>query len=121
MGSLLDKDTILDFYDALSRHDMEFLEKALWEDACLLFPKTQPLKGQDKVLKFFKVLIRQYPELTFHVQGIILQGNSGAVHWINRGKTRKDEPYSNEGVTLIEFDNGRVRFLNDFFKNTEIF
>lgn len=112
---------ILDFYDALSRHDMHALERAMWEDARLLFPKTQPLDGRDKVLKFFKVLFRQYPELTFHVQGTIIQDNSAAVHWTNRGRTRKDESYSNEGVTLIQFQDGRVRFLNDFFKNTEVF
>ena len=121
MASMITQEIILDFYDALSRHDMDALEKALWEDAQLLFPKTQPLKGRDKVLKFFKILFRQYPELTFQVQGVILQGNSAAVHWSNRGRTRKDEPYSNEGVTLVEFEDGRVRFLNDFFKDTAVF
>ena len=34
---------------------------------------------------------------------------------------RKKAPYENEGVTLSEAEGGKIRFISDFFKNTEKF
>jgi hypothetical protein len=65
--------------------------------------------------------MRQYPELVFDVKGIIVEGERAAVHWTNRGTSRKKEPYENEGVTLLEWEQDGFRFMSDFFKDTEEF
>jgi ketosteroid isomerase-like protein len=90
----------------------------LAEDARLFFPKTQPLVGREKVLKFFQILFRQYPELAFTVELTIAQQGKVAAHWRNKEVTRKNEPYENEGVTLFFFEDGLVTLMSDFFKDT---
>ena len=109
------------FFDALNERDFEKMEKLLDADAKLLFPKTQPLRGKDRILKFLRLLFRQYPQLVFSVHRIIRQENLMVVHWSNHGKSRHGEPYENEGITLIELSGKRIRFISDFFKDTEKF
>lgn len=121
MTNAVTREVIVDFYDLLSGQQIDGLNDALTEEAVLLFPKTQPLNGKEKIIRFFRLLFRQYPELKFQIQRTIIQGDSAAVHWTNRGFTRKKEAYENEGVTLMQFKEGKVSFLNDFFKNTEVF
>jgi ketosteroid isomerase-like protein len=65
-----------------------------------------------------QILFRQYPDLVFTVHRTIVQGNRGAVHWSNRGKNRRGEPYENEGVTLMEFEEGKISYISDFFEDT---
>lgn len=109
------------FFEFVSSKNLEKMEEFLSPDAGLLFPKTQPLLGREKILKFFQVLFRRYPELKFTVEDTIVQDNRAAVHWKNRGVTRKNEPYENEGMTLFVFKDGLVSHMSDFFKDTEKF
>ena len=109
------------FFDALNSRDFHRMEELLLADAKLLFPKTQPLIGRDRIIKFLRLLFRQYPRLVFSVQHIIRQENLMAVHWSNHGENRHGEPYENEGVTLLEIQDNRIGFISDFFKNTEKF
>ena len=88
---------ISDFFTCFNSRDLERMRPMLAENAEFYFPKTQPLLGPDRVLKFLHILFRQYPELVFTVHRTIVQGNRGAVHWTNRGKNRRGEPYENEG------------------------
>ena len=109
------------FFKALNERDFQIMEELLTVDAELHFPKTQPLVGKQRILKFLRLLFRQYPQLVFTVHRIIRQDVFVAVHWSNSGKNRHGEPYENEGVTLIELSGRRIRFISDFFKDTEKF
>ena len=109
------------FFDALNSRNFHRMEELLLADAKLLFPKTQPLIGRDRIIKFLRLLFRQYPRLVFSVQHIIRQENLMAVHWSNHGENRHGEPYENEGITLLEIQGNRIGFISDFFKNTEKF
>ncbi len=109
---------VVEFFEFLSARSLERMAEYLRGDARLLFPKTQPLDGKERILKFFKILFRQFPELVFSVEETICEGNRVAAHWRNRGRDRKNEPYENEGVTLFFFEEGRVALMSDFFKDT---
>jgi ketosteroid isomerase-like protein len=113
--------SIITFFEILNTRDMVRMEVLLHEDAELYFPKTQPLIGKSRILKFINILFRQYPELTFEVQRTICQGSKAAVHWTNKGRSRRNEPYQNEGVTILEMLNDKIIFISDFFKDTEKF
>ena len=110
--------TISDFFTFLNLRDLDRMKVLLREDARLDFPKTQPLLGLERILKFLHLLFRQYPELTFTLHRTIVQENRGAVHWTNQGKNRRGEPYENEGMTLLEFEEGKISYISDFFKDT---
>jgi ketosteroid isomerase-like protein len=109
---------VTQFFEFFSNKNLGEMARFLADDARLFFPKTQPLIGKERVLKFFQVLFRQYPELAFGVEHTIVQGNKVAVHWKNKGMNRKHEPYENEGVTLFFFEDGLVVLMSDFFKDT---
>ena len=110
--------TIDQFFELVNTRDLNMLEQLLTEDAEFYFPKTRPLLGKKQIIRFFRILFRQYPELVFQVQRKIVQRGSAAVHWVNRGANQRGEPYNNEGVTLLEMETGRITFISDFFKDT---
>jgi ketosteroid isomerase-like protein len=109
---------ILKFFEVFNSRDMAEMGKLLHPEAEFYFPKTQPLIGKDRILKFLKLLFRQYPELSFTVARVICQKDQAAVHWTNRGMNRRQEPYANEGATIIEFKEGKISWISDFFKDT---
>ena len=109
---------VTQFFEFLSTQSLGQMANFLKEDARLFFPKTQPLIGKERILKFFQILFRQYPELTFTVEHTIAQQDKVAAHWRNRGINRKNEPYENEGVTLFFLEDGLVSLMSDFFKDT---
>jgi len=116
---MIDNRSLDKFFDSLNRRDLERMGDLLAGGAEFFFPKTQPLTGKESILRFFKILFRQYPELSFNVQSIIIEGQKAAVHWTNRGINRKGEPYDNEGVTLFKQESsGLIGFISDFFKDT---
>ena len=116
-----DKQLIYRFFDVFNHRDPKKMSDLLTPDAELYFPKTEPLFGKERIFKFLNILFRQYPVLTFTVERVILQQNQAAVHWTNQGVDRRKTPYQNEGVTLLEIQDGKISFISDFFKNTDIF
>ena len=106
------------FFEFVNTRDLTMLEKLLSEDAEFFFPKTKPLVGREQIIRFFRILFRQYPELVFQVHRRIVQRGTAAVHWVNRGVNKRGQPYDNEGVTLLEMESGTITFISDFFKDT---
>lgn len=118
---MTDERMLFQFFRCVNERDVSQLSGLLTQDAQFFFPKTQPLLGREMIVKFFRILFRQYPELSFEIQRTIFQGEKAAVHWTNSGKNRKGGHYENEGVTVLEMERGKIRFISDFFKDTEKF
>ena len=116
---MTNKETVIEFFQVLNERDLTAADNLLKADTEFYFPKTQPIIGKDRILRFLNVFFRRYPELIFTVRRVILQGDQAAVHWTNRGISRRKEPYENEGVTILEMENGKIIYISDFFKNTE--
>jgi uncharacterized protein (TIGR02246 family) len=116
-----DEQIVQTFFEVFNNRDTVRMGNLLNSDAEFFFPKTQPLIGRERILKFLKILFRQYPQLSFTIQRVIQQGERAAVHWTNQGFNRREEPYQNEGVTILEMRNGKINYISDFFKNTEKF
>jgi ketosteroid isomerase-like protein len=95
-----DEQIILKFFEVFNNRDLDEMSQLLASTAEFYFPKTQPLLGKDRILKFL---------------------NHAAVHWTNRGLNRRRKPYENEGVTILEMENGKIRYVSDFFKDTDKF
>jgi ketosteroid isomerase-like protein len=113
--------TVTTFFEVSNSRDIDRMGELLNEDAEFYFPKTQPLIGRERILKFINILFRQYPEMSFEIQRIICEGSNAAVHWTNTGRSRRKEPYQNEGVTILEMKDNKINFISDFFKDTERF
>ena len=113
--------SVCEFFEWVNQRDLDKMGNLLSSDAEFYFPKTQPLIGKERILRFFGILFRRYPQLAFRILRTIQQDNQCAVHWTNQGVDRKKEPYQNEGVTLLEWEEDKIRFISDFFKDTEKF
>jgi ketosteroid isomerase-like protein len=109
------------FFSHVNDRDLPKLEALLMDDSEFYFPKTKPLLGKNQIIRFFKILFHRFPQLEFRIQRTIIQGSKAAVHWSNRGTSRRNEPYENEGVTILEMEERGIRFISDFFKDTEKF
>jgi ketosteroid isomerase-like protein len=109
------------FFDLVNERDLKKLEALLMEKAEFYFPKTKPMVEKNRIIRFFKILFHRFPRLEFRTRRIIIQGSKAAVHWSNQGMSRREESYENEGVTILEMEKGRIRFISDFFKDTEKF
>ena len=118
---MIDDHMLAKFFDCVNNRDMEGMGELFTEESEFYFPKTQPLIGRERIIRFFKILFRQYPELSFRRKGTIIEGQRAAVHWTNKGVNRKGGAYENEGVTLFEEKEGMIRYMSDFFKDTEKF
>ena len=109
------------FFSHVNDRDLPKLEALLMDESEFYFPKTKPLLGKNRIIRFFKILFHRFPQLEFHIERTIIQGSKAAVHWSNRGISRQKETYENEGVTILEMEEGGIRFISDFFKDTEKF
>jgi len=116
---MTNSDPFLKFFQILNERDLEEADILLDPRAEFYFPKTSPIIGKERIIKFLKIFFRSYPELIFTVIRVIHKGDHAAVHWTDRGVNRKKEPYENEGVTLLELKEGKIVMISDFFKNTE--
>ena len=106
------------FFSVVNDRDLSNLAALLTEDSEFYFPKTKPLMGKKQIIRFFKILFHRFPQLEFRIQRTIIQGSKAAVHWSNRGMSRRNESYENEGVTILEMEERGIRFISDFFKDT---
>ena len=106
------------FFELVNERDLERLEALLMENSEFYFPKTKPMIGKSRIIRFFNILFHKFPRLEFQTHTIIIEGSKAAVHWSNKGMNRREEPYENEGVTILEMEKGRIRFISDFFKDT---
>jgi ketosteroid isomerase-like protein len=116
---MTNKKTVLKFFQVLNERDLDEADNLLNAKTEFYFPKTQPIIGKGRILKFLNVFFRRYPELFFTVERVIHQEDQAAVHWTNRGINRRKEPYQNEGVTILEVENGKISYISDFFKDTD--
>ncbi len=113
--------TVSCFFELVNERDLEKIEGLLTENSEFYFPKIKPMMGKNRIIRFFKILFHKFPQLEFRSHRTIIQESKAAVHWSNQGMSRQKEPYENEGVTILEMEKGRIRFISDFFKDTEKF
>ena len=116
---MTNKETVLKFFQVLNERDLTAADLLLKEQTEFYFPKTNPIIGKERILKFLNVFFRGYPELIFTVRKVIIQEDLAAVHWTNRGISRRKDAYENEGVTILEMEDGKIVYISDFFKDTE--
>jgi ketosteroid isomerase-like protein len=108
-------------FEAMNNRDLDLLSSWLAPDAVFDFPGTKLLEGPDRIVRFIKILFHRYPELEFTTGRVIADGAAAAVEWTNQGRDRKDEPYRNAGVTIVELEDGKIGYLSDTFKDTAVF
>jgi ketosteroid isomerase-like protein len=111
-------DLVQMLFAALNSRDLSALEHHLAEDAGFDFPGPGLISGRKKILLFLKILFRKFNRLTFSVERIIQDGDCACVIWTNEGHEKTGEAYRNRGITFLQFEEGKIIFLSDYFKDT---
>ena len=105
-------------FEAMNARDLSIAEPFLEEDVTFYFPGSGRMTGAKKVSLFIKVLLRKFPELSFTIQEVILAEERACTVWTNKGKHQDGSPYENSGMTLFHFNDGKIAFMSDYFKDT---
>ncbi len=105
-------------FEALNSRDFSELKPYMSEDLTIDFPGAERITGRRRALIFLNALLRKYQKLTFTVSDIYCVENRAFVVWSNAGESSSGEPYNNEGITLIGFDEEKLVFISDYFKDT---
>lgn len=105
-------------FKAMNSRDLSIAEPLLHENVVFDFPGNGIMEGPKRVSLFIRVLLRKYPELTFTIQNVILDGDQACTVWTNKGKNLDGSLYENSGITHFHFSEGKITFMSDYFKNT---
>lgn len=105
-------------FKGLNKRDFSELDPYLHPDVALDFPGSGRMEGEKRVRIFLKALLRKYPVLVFNVYEVLVDGNLACAVWNNKGENLAGEAYSNQGMTLVHIDHGKITFISDYFKDT---
>jgi ketosteroid isomerase-like protein len=105
-------------FKAMNTRDFSELEKIVSGDVVFDFPGAGRIEGYKRVIIFLKALLRRYPQLTFEVSEIITGSQRACVVWTNKGEDIEGNAYKNNGMTLLHFSEGKIKFISDYFKDT---
>lgn len=105
-------------FTAMNKKDFSDMEPFMDDHIIFDFPGVDQAVGKKRVLLLLMVILRKYNEIKFDVKDILLENNKAVAIWSNKGLTNDNKQYLNEGVTLVEFKNGKIILLSDYFKDT---
>ena len=105
-------------FESINKRDFLTFESIINEDIIFDFPGVDQMKGVKKVILFFNILFRKYTSLHFDIVEIIAEENKTCVKWNNKGEEKDGTFYSNSGLTWFHFQNNKVSFMSDDFKDT---
>lgn len=105
-------------FKAMNKRDFKDFEQLIRDDVVFDFPGAERAEGSRRALLLLKSLLRKYPRLQFSISEVISQADRACVVWTNEGEDLKGNPYTNAGVTLQHFRDGKISFISDYFKDT---
>ncbi|MFK5949403.1 MAG: nuclear transport factor 2 family protein [Methylococcales bacterium] len=112
------KKIAISVFESMNTSDFSVYEDNADEDLSFDFPGVDTVIGVKRVILFFKVLLRKYNNLTFTVKEVIVEDQKACVVWTNKGEAKSGGVYENSGITLFYFNNDKVIYISDYFKNT---
>ncbi len=105
-------------FTAMNARDFSDFEQMITEDIIFDFPGAERAEGSRRALVLLKSLLRKYPRLHFRISEVITQKDRACVVWTNEGEDIRGNPYTNAGITLQHFRDGKISFISDYFKDT---
>jgi len=105
-------------FDAMNKRDFSGMQNNIAENLVFNFPGSGQIEGAKRVILFLNVLLRKYSTLTFTVSEIFSEGDRACAIWTNTGEYKDGKPYSNSGITIFQFVDGKISYMSDYFKDT---
>lgn len=105
-------------FKAMNERDFVHFTEIMADEVAFDFPGAGRVEGQRRTILLLKSIFRKYPVLEFRVHEIVAGTARACCIWTNSGESASGEPYSNSGVTLLHFKEGKITFISDYFKDT---
>jgi limonene-1,2-epoxide hydrolase len=112
------------FMDDMQSRDVKRLARWMTDATVFWVPPREPIAGGRRILALLRAIFAMYGEMQWTVRHIYELAPSRVVYFHESVGTlaKNDEPYTNQIVTLIDFDaEGRIAYLSDYFKSTAKF
>lgn len=105
-------------FEAMNQRDFSTMQGNITDDLIFDFPGAGRIDGAKRVVLFLTALLRKYTVLQFNVSEIFTEGERACAIWTNLGESKDGKSYSNSGVTIFQFTDGKISFMSDYFKDT---
>jgi ketosteroid isomerase-like protein len=112
------------FMDDMQSRDTRRLARWLTDATVFWVPPREPICGGKRILALLRAIFGMYGEMQWTVRHVYELSPSRVVYFHESVGTlaKNGEPYTNQIVTLIDFDaDGRIAYLSDYFKSTATF
>ena len=111
------KQTIADYFAATRAMDAEAFVQAFAPDAVSHDPVgAPPHHGQDAIRQFITGVMSGFETVGLTEKNVFISGNSAAVMWTGRGRTKTGRDITFEGIDVIEGNkDGKIQTLRAFW------
>ncbi len=114
---------VTSFMQDLNTLDVENLRKWFDENSKIWIPPMKEVEGGKRILALFRTIFRKYNHIEWKESEIFNLGNSRFFYeTISKGNMKENGDYNNQICTVVEFgENGTIKHLSDYFKDTSCF
>ena len=114
---------VTSFMQDLNTLDVENLRKWFDENSKIWIPPMKEVEGGKRILALFRTIFRKYNHIEWKESEIFNLGKGRFFYeTVSKGDMKIKGAYNNQICTIIEFaENGKIRYLSDYFKDTSCF
>ena len=120
----MSRERVLRFMEDMESRDVSRLARWMTDRTVFWVPPREPVTGGRRVLALLRAIFGAYESFHWEVRHIYELTPTRVVYFHETSGTfaKTGAPYSNQVVTLIDFDEaGRIAYLSDYFKCTARF
>jgi len=112
------------FLDAFNAHDVDAIMSFFAEDCVFDMPRGpapggRRLVGKEQVREGIRSRLDGIPDIRYEDDRHFVSGDRGVSEWTIRGTLRSGEPIAVRGCDLFEFEGGKIRRKDSFWKIVE--
>jgi ketosteroid isomerase-like protein len=129
IATLIAKKATARAFEAMNRHDLASFMSGWREDAVFTYPGDVPesgtFEGKRAIEAWFGRYFEHFPEIRYDIEDICVRNsfdlvgnNVLSVQWALRLTNRKGRTSTNNGVTMVTIQGGKVIAVKDFYFDT---
>lgn len=101
--------------------DVGAIAELFAEGADLRNPAHAPKeRGQEGARRFWRAYRGTFREIHSEFRNVVETDRAALLEWRSRGRTAEGRPVDYEGVSVLEFEDGRIRSFRAYFDPTEL-
>lgn len=110
-----------DFFDALSRGEVDHAGTAFADNVLLLLPGLQPVHGRRRAVRLLRLIRRRFAEIGWtRASAVDAEPGWSIATWTVAGSLSDGTRFRQEVASVARFDvEGKVAYLSDYLKSTD--